>query len=390
MNELVFELIKAIGKAFLNPILYWLAFISFMISMKRIKQERKNFGHELFPHFAELQGSIHITIFSTIFLSLILLMLNAVFVREFIFFLSIIIFILSFIFGFRALSAAYTLGLTFLLFKLLEHFDNTLFDSGLFTDHTFAAIAILISLLLLVEAYMFSKIKNKTSFPEVVKSRRGSWIGIYHLQKASFVPFFTLLPSSVTSSTTSAGQAIDFLSIDFQFAFVPFFTAFHYITSGQLPEEAAEKLKLHQTFLAIIVFALSTISFYLPGIAIFAVLTAMFGKWLIDYQLLKDDRKKGYLFLQLKDPLKVLAVVPGSPAEKLGFKPGDLIIKTNGKPVHTIESLNKELENILYFPTFEIVTHNHEVVIIENDRYRGNHVELGLIFAAKNEAKSGD
>src|SRR5690606_11151647 len=143
-------------------------------------------------------------------------------------------------------------------------------------------------------------------------------------------------------------------------------------------------------FLAIIVFALSTISFYLPGIAIFAVLTAMFGKWLIDYQLLKDDRKKGYLFLQLKDPLKVLAVVPGSPAEKLGFKPGDLIIKTNGKPVHTIESLNKELENILYFPTFEIVTHNHEVVIIENDRYRGNHVELGLIFAAKNEAKSGD
>lgn len=387
LNELAIELIKAIGKAFLNPILYWIIFISFMISLRRVKEERKNFKQELFPIGHEYKGTIHITIFGSILISLILFLFNTIFVREIIFFFSIIVFLLSFIFGFRVLSVAYTFGLTFILFKLLDFFDNTLIDNGLITDHTFSSITLIIALFLFFESYMYSKINNETSYPELLKSKRGSWLGIYHMQKASFVPFFVFLPTSFTSSTTTVMPVIDFSGQEFSFAFIPFITAFHHIVSGQLPEKAALQLKRYNLFLSFIVLILSLISFYLPGIAFYTVLIAMFGKWLIDYLLIKEDRKKGYYFLELKDPLKIFAIVPNSPAYDLGFKVGDTIIRVNDQPVKSVEELNERLNQVLYFPTFEVITKDHEVIIIENNKYRGNYRELGLIFATNIEQK---
>ena len=387
MNELAVELIKAMGKALLNPILYWLIIVSFIVSYRRVKEERKIFKQELFPIGAEFKGTLPITLFGSILISLIMILINTYFVGEIVFFLSVILFVLSFIFGFKTLSAAYTLGLTFIVFKILELFDNTLIENGLITAHSFSSIALLIALFLFVEAYMYSKIKNETSFPEILKSKRGSYLGIYHLQKASFVPFFVFMPSPVASSITTMMPAVDFNEQQFSFVLIPFFTAFHHIVSGQLPETAATQLKRNNMFLAFLILLLSFISFYLPGLAFFAVLTALVGKWFIDYLILKEDRQKDFYFLELKDPLKIFAVIPNSPASHLGFQVGDTIIKINEQPVKSLEELNDQLNKVLYFPSFEVITKNREVIVIENNKYRGNYEELGLVFATNFEQK---
>src|SRR5699024_3735448 len=144
MLEYIFiEIIKAIGKFFLNPLIYWIIFITFLMSKRRIKDEQTQFHQELFSMGAEFKYTGKITIFGSLFISLIAIFLNITLVHEFILFLSIIIFILSFVFGFKLLSAAYTLGFTFILLKILEMYGNRLFEFGFITNHTFSSIALL-------------------------------------------------------------------------------------------------------------------------------------------------------------------------------------------------------------------------------------------------------
>jgi regulator of sigma E protease len=45
----------------------------------------------------------------------------------------------------------------------------------------------------------------------------------------------------------------------------------------------------------------------------------------------------------LKNPAEVGRVLPGSPAEKVGLRPGDVILSVNGRPVPTWEKLDVEL-----------------------------------------------
>lgn len=45
----------------------------------------------------------------------------------------------------------------------------------------------------------------------------------------------------------------------------------------------------------------------------------------------------------------VLQVIPGSPADRAGFKPGDVVVRFDGKPVETIkEACVVSLSHSLY------------------------------------------
>src|SRR5690625_507486 len=101
LEYIAIEIIKAIGKFFLNPLIYWIIFITFVISKRRTKDEQMQFQRELFPVGAEFKHTGKITILGSLFVSVIAIFLNVTFIHEIVLFLSIVIFILSFAFGFR-------------------------------------------------------------------------------------------------------------------------------------------------------------------------------------------------------------------------------------------------------------------------------------------------
>ena len=376
----IYEIIQAIGKMFINPLFYWIILISYLISHKRVKEERWQFSKELFPIGSEYFKTIHISVIGSICISIILLLTNTVFVREIILFLSVIIFLLSFTAGFRFLSATYSLGFTFILFKILEAFNNRLFDNGQITNETFSTIALLVALFLFVEVAMYKQIKNETSFPGITKSKRGSWFGHFHLQKASFIPFLLFVPGELTISSITILPYITIGNESVSFVFIPFMTGFHHVIVGQLPETAAAMLRKNNFLLGMIVLIIALTSFYLPGLALIAIVISLLGKLFIEQQITKANREQGLYFLHMDEPLKILQIVPGSPAHRLGFRVGDTIKKVNDQPVHSITELNRLLVKTSSFPTFEIISANHEVKNIGNNKYKGDALSLGLIF----------
>lgn len=384
MENLLIEIGIACLKLFLNPLIYWIMIISFIISRRRVRDEHAQFGQKMFPLGFEYHHSWKISLMGFFFLSVISILFHMTFLTEFILFFSLITFFLSFILGFKLLSAVYSLGFTFILFKFLQLSHNQLFELGMVTNHTFSSIALLIGLILLLEASLYKTVTNETAFPEIVKSKRGRWFGLYHVQRASFIPFLVLIPGQVSIGALPVLPYFTLGNEDISFAIMPLWIGFHHIIKGDLPERVISQLGKNNILLSILVLIAALVSFYLPGIASFAILLAIIGKVYINYNTEHYDQTKDILFLELKNDLKIFAIVPESPADKLGLRVGDTITKINDRPVTSLEDLNDQLSSLIRLPTFEVVTANHEVKVISNNSYRGNSDELGIIFLKDN------
>lgn len=370
----------AFAKVFLNPLVYWIILISLVISKRRVSDEKIQFKQKLFPIGAEFKQTGKLTIFGSVAISLIAVFFNITFIHEIILFLSIIIFILSFACGFKLLSAAYTLGSTFILFKILEVFDNRLFELGFITNHTFSSIALLIALFLFFEVAMYKNISNDNVFPEIAKSKRGRWFGMYHIQRASIIPFFVFIPGKISIASLPVLPYFTLGGEYISFAFIPFIIGFHHVITGQLPEEFAERLRKSNLLLAFLVLISALVSFYLPGIAFVSVGLALIGKLYINDMIEKADMKRDLLFIELNKELKIFAIVPNSPADILGLEVGDTITKVNDVKVNSLTELNEQLDHLIRFPNFEVKTTKHEIRTITNSKYKGNLLDLGIIL----------
>lgn len=379
MENLLIEAGLGIVKLFIHPLFYWFIFFGIFISKRRIQDEKLQFGQELFPLGAEFSQTWTISIYGTILASLSTLVLHTTFAREILLFLSIVFLILTFAFGFRFLSAVYSIGLTYLFLKILQALHNPLFENGQITNQTFSTLALLLAIFLLVETMLYRKITNETSFPERVRSQRGRNVGLFHLQRASFIPFFVPVPPSFATSSVSLLPSIPMPDEAYSLVFVPFMVGFHYVTKANLPEVITYKLRRYHLLLTFLVFSLAAGSFYLPGLASIAILIAFLGKMYIHSHLRKEENSKGFYFIDLKDSLTLFAVQPKSAAEKLGFKVGDRINKINDRPVKSLQELIQVWEHSP--PTsFEVIDRGGNCYRIMNERFHNDFPSFGLIF----------
>lgn len=380
MEQIFFELLRALGNLFLNPLIYWIIFFVLFFSYRRVNREKHLFQKQIFPLGAEIDRSFFIQFLFTIFISILFFILGVTFPLEIVIIICFTIFILSFVFGFSLLSASFSLGLTFIIFKILAYLNGQLFQSGLITEKTFSGLALLIGIFLFAEALAYRNITNEQTFPDIQPSQRGSWYGKHHIQKLSFVPFFI-----ITTDQLNAGEQLFFTLNEasweaLHFSFVPFIIGFHHRIYGNLPEKVAAATMKLTRFLSVLTIILASISFYLPGLAFIAVIVAMLGRVFIQYRMMYQDEAKKPLFLHIENELRVLGIVPHSPATLLGFKVGDIIRKVNDEDVRTISEFDEQLARSETAPTFEIVRNDTEIVHIYNDKFILNRDSLGLLF----------
>lgn len=384
MVALLTELGFAIGEAFLNPLIYWIFIFILLSSYRRIRGENRQFQKALFPIGSEIKNTWLISISFGLILTILSLIIGFTFTAEMILFLSIFFIVLSFTFGYKMLSASYTIGFTFILIKILVTVNPEQEPYQVISALTFTGLALIVGILLLAEARMYQSIKNESSFPKLVVSKRNVYLGEHHLKKISFIPFFVYLPSSVDIPIITLLPSFSIGDGEISLALIPLAIGFHHTVIGSLPEKAAKSLTKATYILGISVIILSLVSFYLPGMATLAILVALIGRSYLQYANQRIDREQNPYFLEIDHRLKILALVENSPADKLGFHVGDTILKINGQSVQTIDELDKELSDKDIAPCFEVIRNSEELCKISNDQFIGNRSDLGLIFTSSN------
>ncbi|WP_090234391.1 PDZ domain-containing protein [Lentibacillus halodurans] len=379
------ELANGIGRFFLNPIVYWAIILSIAVGYKRIKKERKHFGLKVFDVLSEWKNTWFVSLIFGLVISFISIGAGMVFSYETIILIAVVTILLSMSIRFTMLSPGYTIGITYLL-MFLSPFVLTyqsIIDSNLFADPNFTGLCLLLAILLSAEAFLLRWHRRNNTFPDMKPSPRGTWIGVHHLKKVTLIPFFVLIP---TGSITSFAAFWPYFSVNgetYSLVLVPFLLGFDHVVKGDLPEKAAARLARSMHILSLIVLFMAIGSIYIGWLSLAAVLVGIIGREYFSYRHRLADHEKTPFFHQHERGMKVLAVIPGTPADRLGISIGETIVKVNGKKIDSMDSFYYALQESGAFFKLEIIGDNGEVRFVQSALYEEDHHELGIIMTKK-------
>lgn len=376
------ELVKGIGQAFLNPILYWWIMLSLFAGWKRIREERNLFGIKIFDVFSEWKKTWLTAIISGLIISLVTLGVGVVLTWETILLLNIVVILLSITLRFTLLSPSYTIGITFLLLLfspfLLE--NQSFISEDFFQNVDFQGLAILLGLFLLAEALLTRRVKRDETYPGLQIGDRGEWIGVHHIRKLSMIPFFILVPAGTLTSIAPFWPYFSIGGESYSIVLIPFLIGFDHVSRGRHPNESAKKMARAVGLLALIVLIIAAGSIYITWLSVISIIVGILGKELINGLYRVKEKQHLPYFYNQKQGVVVLAVIPGSSADRIGIKPGEMIKKVNGLPIEDEVSFYQSLQIGGAFFKLDVIDDNGEVRFVQSALYEGEHHELGIIF----------
>lgn len=240
----------------------------------------------------------------------------------------------------------------------------------------------MISVCHVVEAVLVGRNRGRGSSPIYMEGKRGRLVGAYQLQKFWLLPTFAVVPFSEGLSMPSWWPfVLAGVGTSFTFMVFPAIAGFANLSIASLPEDQARRsarsLFLFSALLLVFAFAAKLG----PGLGLAAGLFALFGhEALIRLGRWKQGNQPP-IFVQLGQGAVVLAVLPDTPAEKMGIRTGDVILKVNGVAISESEELYPALQVNSAFCKMEVRNVEGHIKYLQRAIYQGEHHQLGLILA---------
>lgn len=381
VEDWLFSLAKAIGFFFIHPMFYVGLIVVFIMSYQRIKRERTFFGLKVFDIFSEMKSTIGFGLLTGLILSLLFIGLGIGLSYETIIVLNISVILFLLRGRFTLLSAAYTLGLVYFVLYfspfLIKQFDLTLQFSP--TNHELTAVGLIIGLLLMVEALFIRKTKNTETMPELELGSRGKWIGFHRLNKIGLIPFFIIVPNGLIMPFADYWPILPLGNEGYGLMLIPLFIGFDYTMLTNVPERRKKSLMQATFTLGFLVLALAISSIYISVLSLVAVGFAIIGKEWISYRHRMKERSNRPYFAKSNKGVMVLAILPQSPAERIGIQVGEIITRVNGVHVYTEADLYNALQSSGSFCKIEVIDLDQEQRFLQSALYEGDHHRIGIV-----------
>jgi len=262
--------------------------------------------------------------------------------------------------------------------KLLEPITTSLGEV-----HPPSLLAI-VALLHLVEAVLIRIHGARTATPLFVEGKRGKVIGAYHLQGFWAVPLFLVVPFSSGIGAELLPWPMFFGGMEWNAGWTilafPVIMGFSQMTITELPEQNARRSGYQLLGFAVVMGILSVVTEYWSMVTIIGgVLSIALHEGILIYNSKREKNGSPY-FVHAPRGLKLLAVVPGSPAAMLGITRGEIIVKANGFTVHSKEELHAALRTNTAFCKLEVLNLEGQNKFMHRALFDGEHHLLGVIL----------
>lgn len=385
------EMLRAIGKIVFQPLFYWSFILIIFTGVRRIRKERANFGIKINDVFAEWSRTWILSVGIGFVISAMMIGIGIVYTYETLIVISIVTILLSIHGKITWLSASYTVGLTYvivLLAPLLLPYQNMI-SPDVFTDVNFTAIALMVALFIIVESFLLRIPPTNQSFVSVTKSSRGGSIGQHHLRKLIVLPFFLPVPSGLISPFAAYWPYISIGEETYSLLVFPLIIGFDHVVRSGLPQEAARFMSKRIGLLGFVVLLFAAGSIFVPFLSAVSVVVAIIGREFVLYIFRMREKQTLPYFTELSKGMIVLAVIPGSRADRLGIQVGETIGRVNGKPISSVADFYYRLQENSAFFKLDVYDHQDEVRFVQSAIFEGDHHELGIIFVEENELVLG-
>jgi len=244
-------------------------------------------------------------------------------------------------------------------------------------------LLVLAALLHLGEAALARMQGVSMASPFLMEGKRGKLVGGYQIQLFWAIPLLILVPTNgaVTQLAWTplfhAGQGYTLMAL-------PILLGLSENTQSMLPgrkiQLSAKRLLMYS--LALLVFSLLAV--WWSPLTVAAALVAFVGHELLVWYSAMEEQQLSPVFVHPQHGLKVLSVIPDSPAAELGIEAGETLYKVNGMLVHSPEELHRALRMNPAFCKLEVRNHQGESKFMQRAIYEGEHHQLGVIMAPDN------
>lgn len=251
------------------------------------------------------------------------------------------------------------------------------------------SLLVLVGFLHLMEALFIRYGGFQSAVPLFFEGKRGKIVGGYQMYGFWPVPLFLLVPiqthESMLQSSPIAGG--DLWSAGWTLLALPAMIGFAEFTLTRLPREKAVRSSNSLLLYGIAVLLSALISDFWPPATIVASIAAILLHELQAGFSRREEQQSTPLFIHEERGLKVLAVIPGGPAEEIGILAGEIIHKANGIKVSTKEQLYKALQVNPAFCRLEIINHENQSKFVSRAIYAGDPHQLGIVLCPDEKAE---
>ncbi|MBF2672449.1 S1C family serine protease [Listeria seeligeri] len=386
--DVFMEILKGIGRLFLQPALYVGIILVIIAGFNRVKWERKSFSIRVYSPWLELKNFFGIGLLFGLCLSIVSVVIGFSVTIEWIAIFNTIICFLMLIGMFRFSSTAFTIGITSLTFYFCYYFDinlspfmNEAFGyDAVFIDNFMISMTFLLSILLFVEAFLIQYTSAKNPAPSLRKSKRGKLIGSFQLRKLWFVPLVVFIPGDVFTKIFEWWPVFTIGSQSYSLIILPLFIGFQQRVQGQLPEAASRKIAVQVTTLATIIAVAGLLGIMMPILTLFAFMFAVIGRFWISYRHYRAEQLLPKKFGPQPGGIVVLGSREATPSARLNLKAGEKITEVNGQQIHTREGLYDALNLNRAFCKIKVIDNNGEPRFEQTALYENESFELGLLL----------
>lgn len=300
------------------------------------------------------------------------------------------------LFNLRFICFAYAGGILSVVSLILNTLPEYNIDwnwlAGAYEDLRALSIPHLLSLvavLHLIEALLVALQGNEGASPVFVQSRRGRLIGGFILQKFWVIPLAAVAVTGTSSFNTPPWWGVLPLigAQGLQILPIPAVLGFSSLALARHPREKAIRTARWLALYALILLGLSIGGGYVPALLWLAALYSPIAHEVLVWWEMVDEKVSQPLFVNPLHGLRILALLPGSLAESMELKPGEIILKANGVPVNTPFDLHFAINQNPAYIKLEVIDENGGIRFVGKPRFSGDHHGLGLILTPDESAK---
>ncbi|WP_404826082.1 PDZ domain-containing protein [Cytobacillus stercorigallinarum] len=378
------ELLKGLGRLFLNPVFYLVFLAAAYYGIQRVNRERQHFLVRAENAYFELKQLLPLGLILGVSLSLIIVIAGLTVPVELLVFATAATIILMLTPKARWATPAYTVSIGFILtfFALEQNWPLPAFISSQVEGAVYflPAVAIIIALLVVAEGIMITINGPKGTSPRLMKSRRGQIVGMHEAKRMWLLPLFLLIPGDALSLDATWWPLFSIGDQSYALVAVPFAIGFQQQIQSKFPAIAVAAYGKKVIFFGALLLFIASGAFVYPIVSLAIPVLAIVGREWLNYRQRSVDAKAAFYFAKKNEGLMIIGVVPHSPADKMGLKVGETVLKVNGLQVNDEKGFYQALQKNAAHCKLEVIDINNENRFVQRALYKTDHHELGILF----------
>ena len=296
--------------------------------------------------------------------------------------------------GYRFIHPVFTFSASGLTVLVLQMFvtDESLFgqilgqwNSPIVSQTTMSyehvqIIFLFVVLILLSTIGVFYKGNMNQFVPRFLKTKRGKLVARYRMTPLWLMPLVVVIPGDTFTALFEWWPVFSIGNQTYSFLIIPVLLGFRYTVQAQLLSEAKQGLIRDFSILSLAGVILFVSTFWLDLMGAVGLLVLFVGGVYILYRHRQRERKWAFKFGPDQDGLRVVAVRPNSPAERMSLEVGDVLVESNQMNLTSAEDLTESLFNNRSYSKLKVKRLDGELVMTETPIYEEDAHDLGLVI----------